>query len=87
MTLGQIALKYMLNILIGSCKEAVEWLSWPCKVEQVDCFWYRATGIKLLLVAAELLCSGLIIDSEILYLKCCDSVAQGANYSTIILSL
>lgn len=27
MTLGQIALKYILNILTGPCKEAVEWLS------------------------------------------------------------
>lgn len=62
MTLGQIALKYMLNILTGPCKEAVEWLSCSCKVEQVDCFWCRGTSIKLLFVTVELLCSYLIIE-------------------------
>jgi len=64
MTLGQIAFKYMLNILTGPCKEAVEWLGCSCKVEEVGCCSWR--GVKLLLVTVELLCSGPIINSEMI---------------------
>lgn len=65
MTLGQIALKYMLNILTGSCKEAVEWLNCSCKAEQVDCYCCGGASSKQLLVIEELLCSFLMIHSEV----------------------
>lgn len=48
MTLGQIALKYMLNILTGPRKEAVECLSCSLKQNRQVVFFVKGAGHSFL---------------------------------------